>query len=104
VEALKSVASWKLVQSWSAINYLGVGLTLWTFLLLSWRIWFACRYRSYAPLFDSALPAITIVIPAYNEGRQILHTVRSVMNSRYPKKKMQVILFVSLLTEVNAMR
>jgi hyaluronan synthase len=91
VEALKSVASWKLVQSWSAINYLGVGLTLWTFLLLSWRIWFACRYRSYAPLFDSALPAITIVIPAYNEGRQILHTVRSVMNSRYPKKKMQVI-------------
>jgi hyaluronan synthase len=91
VEALKSVASWKLVQSWSTINYLGVGLTLWTFLLLSWRIWFACRYRSYAPLFDSALPAITIVIPAYNEGRQILHTVRSVMNSRYPKKKMQVI-------------
>jgi hyaluronan synthase len=91
VEDLKSVASWKLVQSWSTINYLGVGLTLWTFLLLSWRIWFACRYRSYAPLFDSALPAITIVIPAYNEGRQILHTVRSVMNSRYPKKKMQVI-------------
>ena len=91
VEALKSVESWKLVQSWSTINYLGVGLTLWTFLLLSWRIWFACRYRSYAPLFDSALPAITIVIPAYNEGRQILHTVRSVMNSRYPKKKMQVI-------------
>jgi len=91
VEALQSVESLKLVQSWSTINYLGVGLTLWTFLLLSWRIWFACRYRSYAPLFDSALPNITIVIPAYNEGRQILNTVRSVMNSRYPMKKMQVI-------------
>ncbi len=91
VEARKYVESWNLVQSWPTIHYLAVGLTLWCFLLLSWRIWFACRYRSYAPLFDSALPTITIVIPAYNEGRQILHTVRSVMNSHYPMKKMQVI-------------
>ena len=91
VEALKSVESWKIMQSWSTINYLAVGLTLWTLLTLSWRIWFACRYQPYAPLSDSDLPDITIVIPAYNEGRQILHTVRSVMNSRYPIKKMQVI-------------
>ncbi len=91
VEALKSFESLKLFQSWSTINYLAAGLTFWTFLTLSWRIWFACRYRSYAPLHDSALPTITIVIPAFNEGRQILQTVRSVMNSRYPMKKMQVI-------------
>jgi len=91
VEALKSVESFKLVQSLSTLNYLAVGLTLWTFLTLAWRIWFACRYRSYAPLSDSDLPTVTIVIPAYNEGRQILHTVRSVMNSRYPTEKMQVI-------------
>jgi hyaluronan synthase len=91
VGVLKSVESLKLVQSWSTTNYLAVGLTFWTFLTLAWRIWFACRYRSYAPLSDSALPTITIVIPAYNEGRQILHTVRSVMNSRYPMEKMQVI-------------
>jgi hyaluronan synthase len=91
LEALKSFESLKLFQSWSTINYLAAGLTFWTFLTLSWRIWFACRYRSYAPLHDSALPTITIVIPAFNEGRQILQTVRSVMNSRYPMKKMQVI-------------
>jgi hyaluronan synthase len=91
VDVLKSVESWKVVQSWSTINYLAFGLTLWTFLTLAYRIWFACRYRSYAPLSDSALPTVTIVIPAYNEGRQILPTVRSVMNSRYPMEKMQVI-------------
>ncbi|MGD8771257.1 MAG: glycosyltransferase family 2 protein, partial [Desulfobacterales bacterium] len=79
------------MPSWSAKNYLAVGLSLWTLLTLAWRIWFACRYRSYAPLSDSTLPVITVVIPAYNEGRQILHTVRSVMNSRYPMGKMQVI-------------
>ena len=91
VEVLTSAQSWKFVQSWSAKNYLAVGLSLWTLLTLAWRIWFACRYRSYAPLSDSTLPVITVVIPAYNEGQQILHTVRSVMNSRYPTGKMQVI-------------
>ena len=91
LDVMKSVESWKVVQSWSTIKYLAVGLTLFTFFTLAWRIWFACRYRSYAPLSDSALPTVTIVIPAYNEGRQILPTVRSVMNSRYPMEKMQVI-------------
>jgi len=54
VDVLKSVESWKVVQSWSTIKYLAVGLTLFTFFTLAWRIWFACRYRSYAPLSDSA--------------------------------------------------
>jgi len=54
VDALTSAQDWRLVQSWSAENYLAVGLTLWTLLTLAWRIWFACRYRSYAPLSDSA--------------------------------------------------
>jgi len=87
---LKSIESWELLQSWSMINYLAGGLTFWTILTLLWRIWFACRYRSYAPSPDSTLPTITVVIPAFNEGRQVLDTVRSVMNSQYPMKKMQV--------------
>jgi hyaluronan synthase len=91
VNTLNSSGFWKFGQTWSAISYLAFGLSVFTFLTLAYRIWFACRYRSYAPLSDSALPTITIVIPAYNEGRQVLDTVRSVMNSRYPKEKMQVI-------------
>ena len=92
VEILTSLPSWRFVPpSWSAKNYLAVGLSLLTLLTLAWRIWFACRYRSYAPLSDRDLPVITVVIPAYNEGRQILPTVRSVMNSCYPAEKMQVI-------------
>jgi hyaluronan synthase len=91
VDTLKSLESLKFLKSWSMINYLAAGLTFFTVLTLLWRIWFACRYRSYAPLPDSTLPTITVVIPAYNEGRQVLDTVRSVMNSQYPMKKMQVI-------------
>ena len=90
-DAQEIIQVWEFVESWSTKNYLAAGLTLWAFSILAFRIWFACRYRSYAPLPDHALPTITVVIPAYNEGRQILDTVRSVMNSRYPEEKMQVI-------------
>jgi hyaluronan synthase len=91
VDAQEMIQLWEFLESWSTQNYLAAGLTLWAFSILAFRIWFACRYRSYAPLPDHALPAITIVIPAYNEGQQVLDTVRSVMNSRYPEEKMQVI-------------
>jgi hyaluronan synthase len=59
--------------------------------MLVWRISLAWRYKTYAPLDNSKLPVITIVIPAYNEGSQVLATVRSIMASDYPTKKMQVI-------------
>jgi len=91
VDSQEIVQVWAFLESWSTKNYLATGLTFWAFSILAFRIWFACRYRPYSPLPDNALPTITVVIPAYNEGRQILDTVRSVMNSRYPAEKMQVI-------------
>ncbi len=69
----------------------GAALALLAFSVLVWRIWMARSYRGCAPVDDKDLPVVTIVIPAYNEGRQILPTVRSVMKSNYPIEKMQVI-------------
>ncbi len=68
-----------------------LGLAPLAVCLLAWRIWLAGRYRPCPPLPDAALPLVTIVIPAYNEGRQVLDTVRSVMASDYPARKMQVV-------------
>lgn len=79
------------MQSWMLKDYMAVGFSVLALLTLFWRICFAYRYRSYAPVSDWALPTITVIIPAFNEGAQILCTVRSVMASRYPAKKMQVI-------------
>jgi hyaluronan synthase len=73
------------------INYLTIGAILWTISTLGMRLWFAWHYRPYTPLPDDQLPVITVIIPAYNEGRQILESVRSVMSSDYPAEKMQVI-------------
>jgi hyaluronan synthase len=69
----------------------GLFLTALAVGVLLWRIWMVCRYRAYAPVEDKDLPAITIIIPAYNEGRQVYDTVRSIMASDYPLPKMQVI-------------
>ena len=69
----------------------GAALAIFGICVVLWRIYMACRYRACAPVADDDLPVVTIVIPAYNEGQQVLPTVRSVMDSNYPAHKMQVI-------------
>lgn len=68
-----------------------MGLAPFFFSLLAWRILMASRYRPFAAADDDLLPHITVVIPAFNEGEQVLSTIRSVMASEYPVAKMQVI-------------
>jgi hyaluronan synthase len=59
--------------------------------ILAWRVTFALRYRPYARVATSRLPTLTVVIPAFNEGEQVLETVRSVMASDYPRRLLKVI-------------
>ncbi|EFL50035.1 Hyaluronan synthase [Solidesulfovibrio fructosivorans JJ]] len=70
---------------------LGLALAPVTALLLAWRMWLASRYHAFPPAPDAALPTVRIVIPAYNEGAQVLSTIRSVMASDYPSGKMRVV-------------
>ncbi len=48
-------------------------------------------YRSKKPLSDAALPACTVVIPAYNEGRSVYKTIESALNSDYPTNLLKVV-------------
>jgi len=73
------------------INSLATVLMAMGFLILTFRIVFACCYLPYLPVEDEDLPFITVIIPAFNEGVQVLHTVRSIMSSQYPREKMQLI-------------
>lgn len=70
---------------------LGFALAPLAVLLLGWRICMACCYRAFPSANDQKLPVATIVIPAYNEGSQVLSTIRSVMASNYPPEKMRVL-------------
>ena len=58
---------------------------------LIWRIWLWSGYRPMPPVEDARLPAVTVIIPAYNEGPLVRESIRSVANSRYPAERLQVI-------------
>jgi len=56
-----------------------------------WRVALVTRYSPVKECTDEQLPSCTVIVPAYNEGMQVLYTLRSVVNSDYPAKKIQVI-------------
>ncbi|WP_020586703.1 glycosyltransferase family 2 protein [Desulfobacter curvatus] len=58
---------------------------------LIWRIILVLRYRPIPSVSDDQLPTCTIVVPAYNEGRQVFDTLKSLAGSNYPRKKIQLI-------------
>ncbi len=58
---------------------------------LIWRIVLVLRYRSILSCADEDLPACTVVVPAYNEGKQVLVTLESLAASDYPRDKIKLI-------------
>lgn len=80
-----------LFDLWLWYDAFGLILLGFGLLLLLWQVSFALRYKPFAQLPFAQLPTLTVVIPAFNEGSQILDTVRSIMASDYPKERLQVI-------------
>jgi hyaluronan synthase len=79
------------LEPWLWQDIFGLVLLGFGLLLLMWQVSFALRYKSFARVPSTQLPSLTVVIPAFNEGSQILDTVRSVMASDYPRELLQVI-------------
>jgi hyaluronan synthase len=59
--------------------------------VLIWQISLALKYRPAPTCTDEQLPTCTVVVPAYNEGRMVLRTLRSIARSDYPAAKLQII-------------
>ena len=58
---------------------------------LIWQVWLFRQYKSWPPLPDRRLPTCSVIVPAYNEGRQVLGTLRSLCASDYPAERLQII-------------
>ncbi len=56
-----------------------------------WRVALVTGYSPAEECTDEELLKCTVIVPAYNEGKQVLHTLRSVVNSDYPVEKLQII-------------
>lgn len=73
--------------------YLGFGafFIIINISVLIWRCILFLRYRPAPPCHATRLPFCTVVVPAYNEGRQVLMTLESLVQSNYPEEKLQII-------------
>ncbi len=77
-----------------------LGLAFWSiaipygcvvFVSMIWRLGLWRRYRPMPSVEDSALPSVTVVIPAFNEGALVRHSIRSAAASRYPADRLEII-------------
>ena len=48
-------------------------------------------YKAIPSVTDEELPTCTVIVPAYNEGKQVWATLMSLAESDYPKEKLQLI-------------
>lgn len=49
------------------------------------------RYRSIKSVSNEELPTCTVIVPAYNEGKQVYDTLMSLAASDYPHHKLQLL-------------
>ncbi|WP_225035049.1 glycosyltransferase [Winogradskyella sp. SM1960] len=79
----------------SSIGYAFIVLatTLFAFkvLFFFYKAYNYFKYKSIASVSDKELPTVTVIVPAYNEGKQVYDTLVSLDNSNYPKQKLQII-------------
>jgi len=62
-----------------------------TIVEMVWRIHLVLRYKPIDSVSDEKLPTCTVVVPAFNEGPQVLATLKSIAASDYPENKLQII-------------
>lgn len=74
-------ATWTATVVYSGIMYL----------VLVWRIALWRRYRPMSAVADDRLPAVTVIMPVFNEGKLVEEAIGSVAASRYPAGRLEII-------------
>lgn len=77
---------WGGIYLWVGVFFLILNLSV-----LIWRCVLFVQYRPAPSCPVSSLPFCSVVVPAFNEGRQVLMTLESLVQSDYPEKKLQII-------------
>ena len=75
------------------LTFIYVATTLFAYKVLFF-LYTAYNYFKYKPVTsvtDQELPTCTIIVPAYNEGKQVWDTLMSLDKSDYPKDKLQLL-------------
>ena len=56
-----------------------------------WQAYLTLSYKNYEPEPDEKLPACVVIVPAFNEGKQVYPSLMSILKSDYPAEKFEVV-------------
>ena len=84
---------YKRQQSKLGLTFTIIATTLFTFKVafFIYTLYRFLKYKPIAAVTDQELPTVTVIVPAYNEGKQVWDTLMSLAHSNYPKEKLQLI-------------
>lgn len=60
-------------------------------ILLGFRTLFWLRYRPFPSATMAAAPALTVIIPAYNEGAMVRQSIESAARAAYPRDRLEIL-------------
>ena len=81
------------MESTLGLSFMIVAATLFLFKtgFFLYTVYRYFKYKAIASVSDEELPTCTVIVPAYNEGKQVYHTLFSLAESDYPKEKLQLL-------------
>lgn len=81
------------INSTIGLIFLTVATALFIFkaAFFIYNLYLYFRYRSIKAVSDEELPTCTVIVPAYNEGKQVWDTLMSLANSEYPEEKLEIL-------------
>ena len=82
----------RLSTTWGFIFFV-VAATLFVFKagFFIYQLYLYFRYKPIASVSDEELPTVSVIVPAYNEGKQVWNTLISLAKSDYPVDKIQLL-------------
>lgn len=75
----------------NALVYFGFTLLAANVGFLIYMLFLYFRYKDTDLVMDEELPDLTVIVPAYNEGKLVYKTLSSLAKSDYPAEKMQIL-------------
>lgn len=82
----------KFDSTWGMVLFvIAAGLFLFKAGFFFYNLYLYFRYKPVKSVTDEALPTVTVIVPAYNEGKQVWATLMSLAKSDYPTNKLQLL-------------
>ncbi|UII77962.1 glycosyltransferase family 2 protein [Flagellimonas sp. HMM57] len=81
------------MDSTIGLTFMIVASSLFVFkaVFFAYTLYLYFKYKPINTVSDEELPTCTVIVPAYNEGKQVWDTLMSLADSDFPKEKLQLL-------------